>query len=338
MEAEPAADEAGPAFEAEASASLAAVADEAAAPIDGEQPAQTVPPEPVALGTAEEDQPSSEEQPQDRAGMGQWTEEGTPAEGSDDQVAERAAAEESVAPPAPSVGGPDSAGSTYEAAVEEPDWFSEEDVGGPSAGEPYEPWGTAGEASHAEPRPSWAIWDTDATAAEPAAPDPVMEAQPGPADNLEEPRAETDAEADSDAAELVVEPAPQATEAPEAQPHDQPPEEPVMWLGQPADAGREPPEAEDAAAEMEVAATGWQPADRGSDAPRPYWRAVELPGARELEDALAALRRRAGGSEPSGPAAPPAHGTASDDATTRPPVEASPAQRAYARLRRILPR
>jgi hypothetical protein len=272
---------------------------------------------------------------------------------------------------------PDSA---YEAAVDEPDWFSEDDVGGPVAGEPYEPWGAPSGSPH-EPRKAWSIWDTEPVAdgaeAEPemrAAGDWVKDAaDPGPgaaagAEATEHVAAgveETEAvEADRPAA---------ADEGTASNEPDRTQEEPKMWLGgssdehAPADASRTeapseeargeaeptvaaPPEAgprddgDDAAAEMEVAATGWHPAEgkaadaAESTAPPPGrdWHAVELPGARELDDALAALRRHARGSagDPPATTTPPPPTPTDAEGTS---AETSPAQRAYARLRRILP-
>jgi hypothetical protein len=334
-------EDAGPAPEAEPSVSPPA-AEEATVTLEAEQPFEA-PPEPVAGVPTDEGRPAGEEQPQEwEAAAGRWTEEEAQADATGELVADVSAAEASVAPAEPSPGEPGPAESPYEAAVEEPDWFSEEDIGGPVTGEPYEPWGTGAEAATAEPRPSWAIWDTEPSAVEPAA-----EAEQEPPDrhdtaastepDIEAPAAMEAAPTAEDAAERATQPA-KAREAEPSQ-RDQPDEEPVLWLGEPSATGAEPEEADDAAAEMEVAATGWHPAaDRDTEAPRRDWRAVELPGARELDDALAALRRRARGSDPGRPAAPPPPQPASDDATTRPPAEASPAQRAYARLRRILPR
>jgi hypothetical protein len=337
----PDAEDAGPAPEAEPSVSPPA-AEEATGTLEAEQPLEA-PPEPVAGVPTDEGRPAGEEQPQEwEAAAGRWTEEEAQAEATGELVADVSAAEASVAPAEPSPGEPGPAESPYEAAVEEPDWFSEEDIGGPVTGEPYEPWGAAAEAATAEPRPSWAIWDT-----EPSAVDPPAEAEQEPPDRHDtaastEPDIEAPASMEAaPTAEDAAEPATQPAKAREAEPsqRDQPDEEPVLWLGEPSGTGTEPEEADDAAAEMEVAATGWHPAaDRDAEAPRRDWRAIELPGARELDDALAALRRRARGSDPGRPAAPPPQQPASDDATTRPPGEASPAQRAYARLRRILPR
>jgi hypothetical protein len=193
-----------------------------------------------------------------------------------------------------------------------------------------------------QPRPSWSIWDTESAAAEAAEEDQPQ----APVDHdtaSTEPEEVTSAAAESAPAVSETDDAAtrptDAAEAPdqEAKPAAQSEEEAVVWLGEPSE-GPEPAEADDAAAEMEVAATGWQAADRTTEAPGRDWRATELPGARELDDALAALRRRARAPEPGGPASPPAQPRASDEATTRPPGEGSPAQRAYARLRRILPR
>lgn len=233
---------------------------------------------------------------------------------------------------------PGASGSAYEASLEEPDWFSEEDMGGPVAGEPYEPWGPSDPAT-APPRSSWQIWET-----EPAAPSAEDESS-----DVDRPAAEATAESEAAGSHETLEPSPSAEDAGEAaaqaaEPQRaeaaepvRPREEPVLWLGEPPAEGQDQGEGDDAASEMEIAATGWHPArDEATGPARRDWRAVELPGARELEDALAALRGRAGTSERVRPATPPAQ-PASDDPTTQAPDEASPAQRAYARLRRILP-
>ena len=217
--------------------------------------------------------------------------------------------------------------SPYRATLEEPDWLSEDDMGMPSEPPADDRWGST-EPPAGAGRASWSLWD----------------AEPSPAPQVEPPAV----------AEPAVEEAPAATPAPERRgapaPHAD--EEPVLWLGAPSesDAGSATDEnadaaadeADDAAAEMEVAATGWHPADReGAPSARREWRATELPGSQELEDALASLRRMVGGrSGNDEPDARPAEDSSSTppDPTPSEAGDAGPAQRAYARLRRILPR
>jgi hypothetical protein len=211
--------------------------------------------------------------------------------------------------------------SPYRATLEEPDWLSEEEMGTPSEPLADDRWGSA-DAPAGPAGASWSLWDT-------------------------EPSAASDAEHTTSTAETEADAAPpdEVSSAPAAPaPAGHADEEPVLWLGAPneADAGATDDEGDNAAAEMEVAATGWQSTDREratearGDVP-----ARELPGSNELEDALAALRRMA--SDRSAGDDPDVRRTEDRRSATAPspvrdPGEAGPAQRAYARLRRILPR
>jgi hypothetical protein len=217
--------------------------------------------------------------------------------------------------------------SPYRASLEEPDWLSEDEMGMPSEPPADDRWGST-DAPAGTGRASWSLWDAEPSAALEAEPPATAEPEAG-----ERPSAQPAPTQESTAATHAG-------------------EEPVLWLGGPSETDADATadevndaaadEGDDAAAEMEVAATGWQSADReGAATARREWRATELPGSSELEDALAALRRMAGrrsdSEEPDGraaedPSITPARQTEPESS------EAGPAQRAYARLRRILPR
>jgi len=217
----------------------------------------------------------------------------------------------------------------YTANIEEPDWWTPEDVAEPSVSE--EPSSAESVGDEAQP----------ATVPEPEAP-AVAEApmEPATANEAVEPPAE-DAIVDDPGtvAPPMVKLDPLATPSgPDLG------EETMLWFGQrpqPAESPAWP--SEDAAGEMEVASMGGR-GSVGGDV------VAGLPGAQELDEALAAF-------DTAGPQRAPAADTAKVARTEAPPqppqrptsraetaqapLQAgeprSPASRAYRRLRRIFP-
>ncbi len=229
----------------------------------------------------------------------------------------------------------------YTAVIEEPDWWTPDAAGWD---DPLPKPSAAAVAPEPE-LPSDAEADAE-TAAEPADAEPDVEASadvPGPEVEAEpEPVPRELSETGSEQPVAEESPSP-STRAPNFAaslgldlPLDAEPavtEETMLWFGSRPEAD---PVGQDAAAEMEIASTGRPTA--GGDRPKP------LPGAAELDDAVAALSNRSRTDPDPGAAKsevetppPPRPAPAPNQERARPVELPSPASRAYRRLRRIFP-